>query len=91
MTTTDNHVTREQFRALEVYVVNQLPTREHLAELRTEVLGRFGQLDERLERVEGRLDQHGRHPPRSPQPLATKQCRIVETVVTTHTSREPSW
>ena len=38
MTTTDNHVTREQFRALEVYVVNQLPTREHLAELRTEVL-----------------------------------------------------
>ena len=58
MTTTDNHVTREQFRALEVYVVNQLPTREHLAELRTEVLGRFGQLDERLERVEGRLDQH---------------------------------
>ena len=60
MTTTGNHVTSEQFRKLEIHVVDKLPTRKHVDcrfdELQAEMLGRFGQVEGRLDGIDGRLD-----------------------------------
>lgn len=58
MVTTNNHATQEELRKLAIYVVDNLPTREHLNELRAETQEQFDQVNQTLQEILNRLGQH---------------------------------